>query len=102
MMLNKDDFNQNLMNCLNNIFGSVRSSRNANVHLSVCPVKSVLELTIFIFLSQVSLRSLCSYFVRQAEPKILRLVLLYFIVKRLGLGLGTGIGDWDWGLGNGD
>ena len=36
MMLNKHDFNQNLMNCLNNLFGSVRSSRNANVRLSVC------------------------------------------------------------------
>ena len=39
-------------------------------------MKSVLELTIFIFLSQVSLRSLCAYFVRQTEPKILRLVSL--------------------------
>ena len=36
--------------------GSVRSSRNANARLFVCPVKSVLELTIFIFHSQFSLR----------------------------------------------
>ena len=37
------------------IFGSVRSLRNANVRSFVCLMKSVLELTIFIFLSQVSL-----------------------------------------------
>ena len=47
-----------------------------SVRLFVCLMKSVLELTIFIFLSQVSLRSLCAYFVRQAEPKILRLVFI--------------------------
>ena len=29
--------------------------------------------------SQVSLRSLCAYFVRQTEPKILRLVIYIFI-----------------------
>ena len=67
----------------------------------VCSMKTCLELSIFIFLSQVSLRSvsgqsqsqvslrslsgqsevsqvslrcLCAYFVRQTEPKILRLV----------------------------
>ena len=78
------------------IFGSVRSSISANVRLSVCSMKSVLELSIFIFLSQVSprsvsgqsqvsfrsvsgqsqvsLRSLFAYFVRQTEPEILRLV----------------------------
>ena len=58
--------------------GSVRSSRNANVRLSVFPMKSVLELRIFIFLTQVSLqdglRSLSSYFIGHTEPKILCLV----------------------------
>ena len=39
------------------VFGSVRSSRNANVSLSVRSVISALELTIFIILSQVSLRT---------------------------------------------
>ena len=43
------------------IFGSIRSLRNANVCLFVCLVKSVLQLTIFIFLSQVSLRSVSGY-----------------------------------------
>ena len=54
---------------------------------SVRPVLVCLELLIFIFWhqtlqddfrsvigSQVSLRSLCAYFIRQTEPKILRLV----------------------------
>ena len=37
-----------------------------------------------------------SYF--RISPLVL---VLAFIVKRLGPGLGTGIGDWDWGLGLG-
>ena len=74
-------------------FCSVRSSRNANVHSFVCPVKVCLELSIFIFLSQVSLTSLLglsqvsyllflsallAYLIGQTEPKILRLVLFLF------------------------
>ena len=61
-------------------FGSVRSSRNANLRPSVCSVQSVLELTIFLFPSQVNLRSVSghtqvsSYFIGQTEPRILRLV----------------------------
>ena len=59
-----------------------------SVRSSVRLMKSVLELTIFIFLYQVSLRSvsdlssrsLCAYFVRQTEPKILRLVLNSFSI----------------------
>ena len=52
--------------------------------MSVRLMRSVVKLTIFIILFQVSLRSvslsslmsLCTYFVRQTEPKILRLVFL--------------------------
>ena len=64
------------------LFGSDRSPVNANLHSFVRPMKSVLELTIFIFLSQVSLRSvsgleaLLPHFVVQSEPKILRLVVM--------------------------
>ena len=36
---------------------SVAQEMQISVRLSVCPMKSVLEITIFIFLSQVSLRS---------------------------------------------
>ena len=39
------------------IFGSDRSPVNANLRPSVRPMKTCLELSIFIFLSQVSLRS---------------------------------------------
>ena len=39
------------------IFGSIRSSINANLRPFVCLMKSVLELSIFIFLSQLSIRS---------------------------------------------
>ena len=39
------------------VFGSDRSSVNANLRPSVRSVKTCLELSIFIFLSQVSLRS---------------------------------------------
>ena len=55
------------------IFGSVRSSRNSNLCLSVCPIKIFLELTILIFLSQsqVSFMSLSSYFIGMTEHKIL-------------------------------
>ena len=35
---------------------SVAQEMQISVRLSVCPMKSVLEITIFIFLSQVSLR----------------------------------------------
>ena len=42
---------------ISRLFGSVRSSRNANLCSFFCLRKTCLELTIFIFLSQDSLRS---------------------------------------------
>ena len=59
------------------------------MQIFVCLVKS--ELTIFIFLSQVSLRtvlhqyqvslrSLSTYFIRQTKPKMLRLVIVTIII----------------------
>ena len=62
-----------------NFFGSVRSSGCQSVCLSVCPsgtsLSNALNLHLsLIVLSQVSLRSLSAYFVRQMEPKILHLV----------------------------
>ena len=64
------------------VFGSLRSSRNANVRLS--GEKCFRAHNIHLSLSgqsQVSLRSvsgvcLCAYFVSQTEPKILRLVII--------------------------
>ena len=48
--------------CLSVCPSGTKFSKELNLHLSL------------IDLSQVSLRSLCAYFVRQTEPKILRLV----------------------------
>ena len=66
--------------------GSIRSSRNANVrlaeanyskahniHLSLSG-QSPVSLRSVSGQSQVVLRALCAYFIRQMEPKILRLV----------------------------
>ena len=77
-----------------NIVGSVKELKKSQCQ-SVRSVQTCLQLSIFIFLSQVSLRSvsgqsqvslrsvsgqsqvsLCAYFVRQTEPEILRLVLV--------------------------
>ena len=76
--------------CICNIFGSVRSSGSQSVCPSVCPSGTSLSKALNLHLSlivlsqiclslvsgqsQVSLRSLGAYFVRQTGPKILRLV----------------------------
>ena len=66
-----------LLSFFGSVIGSVSSSRSHNVRLSVTAI-SCLELSFFIFLAQVSLRSLLglslAYFVVQTEPKILGLV----------------------------
>ena len=81
------------------LFGSVKELKESQcsaVRSSVRLVLVCLELLFFIRFfrmpsgqSQVSLRSLCAYFVRQNEPKILRLVVLSFIVRLLHLYLFT-------------
>ena len=61
-----------------NLAPSGAQEMQISVRLSVCPMKSVLEVKIFILISgrsQSSLRSTCAYFSRQTEPKILCLVL---------------------------
>ena len=65
------------------IFGSIRTSRNANIRLSVCSIKTCLSsqnspfsLRTVSVQCQVTLRSFSSYFIGQTEPKILRLVRL--------------------------
>ena len=61
------------------IFGSVRSLGCHSICLCVCPSGTGLSKALNLHLSligqsQVSLRSLFAYFIRQTEPKILRLV----------------------------
>ena len=59
-------------------FGSQKVT--LSVRLSGTSLSKSLNLCLsLIGLSQVSLRSLCAYFVRQTEPKILRLVSIYNI-----------------------
>ena len=59
--------------CLSGCLSSTRCSKALNLHLSL------------IGLSQVSLRSLCAYFVRQTEPKILCLVVWLLILTWVAL-----------------
>ena len=63
--------------------GSVRSSRSGNICLSVTVIVC-LELSIFLFLSKVSLRAPSAYFVGPTEPKILQYCVCYFY-SRLGV-----------------
>ena len=49
------------------LFSSDRSSRNANVCVSVCPAQSALEQSIFIFLGQRALRALGREFREHSE-----------------------------------
>ena len=67
----------NLITFLKLVFGSLRSSRNANLRLSVWWKVFTKAYNIHLSFSgqsKVSLRSLSSYCMGQTEPKILRLV----------------------------
>ena len=67
-------------------------SKALNLHLSLI-VMSQICLRLVSGQSQVSRRSLCAYFVRQTEPKILRLVLVNFPYFFLIVELGRNIRD---------